>query len=66
MVRGGVQIVKTGGSAKQNMSHAETLDSEPAWSPDGQWIAFTTTASKPPSPETMGIEIMKSEGTEQR
>jgi TolB protein len=58
--------MKADGSSKQNISKGVTRDSEPVWSPDGQWIAFTRTAIKPSDSEQMDIWIMKSDGTEQR
>jgi len=57
--------MKADGSEKHNVSEGKTRDSEPAWSPDGQWIAFTRTAGNPPAEGPMDIWIMKSDGTEQ-
>jgi Tol biopolymer transport system component len=44
------------------VSHGKTRDSEPVWSPDGLWIAFTRTTGK----DIMDIWIMKSDGSEQQ
>lgn len=66
MRRGGIFVMKSDGSSKQNVSKGTTRDSEPVWSPDGQWIAFTRTDKNPPGPETMNIWLMKSDGTQQR
>lgn len=63
MDHGAIFTMNRDGSAKKNVSQGKVRDSEPAWSPDGQWIAFTRT---PKDSNAMDIWIMKSDGTQQR
>jgi len=59
-------VMKSDGSERTNISKGNTRDSEPVWSPDGQWIAFTRTADDGPNSNTMNIWIMKKDGTDQQ
>jgi Tol biopolymer transport system component/imidazolonepropionase-like amidohydrolase len=38
---GDLYVMPVGG-APQNLSHDEALDTEPAWSPDGRWLAWSS------------------------
>lgn len=62
-MNGAIFVMNSDGSGKKDISKGKTRDSEPVWSPDGQWIAFTRT---PKGSNAMDIWIMKSDGTEQR
>ena len=65
MAHRSVFVMRADGSNKHNVSQGKTRDSEPVWSPDSQWVAFTRTAGNPPAEGAMDIWIMKSDGTEQ-
>lgn len=42
---GEIYVIKSDGSGEQNLTRNPAVDLEPAWSPDGGWIAF---AKQPP------------------
>jgi TolB protein len=52
------------GFAVTNLTHDKTVgmraDSEPAWSPDGQWVAFQRTGTKAPGTR---LYVVRSNGT---
>lgn len=54
---GGIFTVRPDGSALQRLTSGD--DSQPAWSPDGRWLAFTHMAS---GSERSGIYLVRADG----
>ncbi len=66
--RADIWVVKDDGTAARNITAdlpAELLRGEPAWSPDGQWIAFTQSNTTQGS-RGGGIWIMRVNGNDKR
>jgi TolB protein len=59
-LRTDVFIMNADGSGLTNLTQRGSLDYHPAWSPDGEWIAFASTWEAP------GIFIMRPDGTDMR
>jgi len=59
-----IYSMTTEGFAVTNLSHDKTIglraDSEPAWSPDGQWVAFQRTGIKAPGTR---LFVVRSDGS---
>jgi Tol biopolymer transport system component len=66
-----IYAMDTGGLAQVNLTHDKTVgervDSEPAWSPDGQWVAFQRNFLAK-SAKSIGsrLYVVKSDGTKLR
>ena len=56
-----IYLIKADGSGERNLTHDAAIDLEPAWSPDGHWIAFASNHDSP-----AGIYVMKPDGSDVR
>jgi len=56
-------IVSTVGGISRQLTHNRVLDADPAWSPDGRWIAFCRSASSTGAPD---LYVMRSDGSDVR
>jgi Tol biopolymer transport system component len=66
--RDDIWVVRDDGTAARNLTAdlpAELMRGEPAWSPDGQWIAFTQSNTNPGS-RGGGVWVMRVNGTSKR
>ena len=53
-----IYVMNPDGGSQQRLIQKRTIDSPPAWSPDGQWIAFITGGHE--------IRVMRAEGSGER
>ncbi len=58
-----IYVVPLDGSEPRNISQSNTIDSTPAWSPDGKQIAFIRSV---PNTLNSGIYLMNADGSNQR
>jgi len=59
-----VFIINADSSGFANLTQNTGLDLQPAWSPDGEWIAFTSTRIWESENGRSGIFIMRPDGTD--
>ena len=58
-----IYVVPLDGSEPRNISQSNTIDSTPAWSPDGKQVAFIRSV---PNTLNSGIYLMNADGSNQR
>jgi Tol biopolymer transport system component len=62
-----IWTIEPDGSGLERLTTEPTCETQPAWSPNGRWVAFTRSASNACGLRAAGdIWIVRSDGTEQR
>jgi Tol biopolymer transport system component len=64
--RSQVYVMDADGSRQHNLSNSPHLDTYPAWSPDGKWLAFTRFQRVPTGFEGSDVWVMNAKGRKQR
>ena len=73
--RSQIYLMDADGSGQRNISNSNALDNDPAWSPDGKRIAFTSSlvlGADPPTPnpdfpeDNAAIYVMNADGSNQQ